>query len=65
MATRAALSIGLVAAPIYKFLISLFRPIVWIVEKIIKESTSGLSNEMCVMSEEELKQLNELTRRPK
>ena len=62
MATRAALSIGLVAAPIYKFLISLFRPIVWIVEKIIKLFDKSSSSHIRQINQEEVEALVDIAK---
>ena len=62
MATRAALSIGLVAAPVYKFLISLFRPIVWIVEKIIKLCDKSSSSHIRQINQEEVEALVDIAK---
>ncbi len=62
MATRAALSIGLFAAPIYKFLIGLFRPIVWIVEKIIKIFDKNSSSHIRQINQEEVEALVDIAK---
>jgi len=62
MATRAALSVGLFAAPIYKFLIGLFRPIVWVVEKIIKIFDKNSSSHIRQINQEEVEALVDIAK---
>ena len=62
MATRWALSIGLVVAPVYKFLINVFRPIVWIVEKIIKIFDKSSSSHIRQVNQEEVEALVDIAK---
>lgn len=62
MATRAALSVGLFAAPIYKFLISFLHPIVWIVEKIIKIFDKSSSSHIRQVNQEEIEALVDIAK---
>lgn len=62
MATRAALSVGLFAAPIYKFLIAFLRPIVWIVEKIIKVFDKNSSSHIRQINQEEVEALVDIAK---
>jgi putative hemolysin len=62
MATRWALSIGLVVAPVYKFLINVFRPIVWIVEKIIKIFDKNSSSHIRQVNQEEVEALVDIAK---
>jgi putative hemolysin len=62
MATRAALSVGLFAAPIYKFLINILRPIVWIVEKIIAIFDKNSSSHIRQINQEEVEALVDIAK---
>lgn len=62
MATRWALSIGLFVAPVYKFLINIFRPIVWIVEKIIKIFDKSSSSHIRQVNQEEVEALVDIAK---
>ena len=62
MATRAALPLWLVAAPVYKFFIRIFYPIVWIVEKIIQFIDSKKTSHIRQVTHEEIEALVDIAK---
>lgn len=62
MATRSALSIGLFVAPVYNFLISVFWPVVRIVEKVIQLFDSNNSSHIRQVTHEEVEALVDIAK---
>ena len=62
MATRSPLTLGLFSAPIYKFLINILTPIVWVIEKIIKIFDSKNTSHIRKVNPEEIEALVDIAK---
>lgn len=62
MATRVALPFGLFIAPIYIVLVRVFRPIIWVIEKIIRLFDTKNSSHIRKVNQEEVEALVDIAR---
>lgn len=62
MATRVALSYGLLISPVYIVLIRFFKPLIWVVERIIKLFDSRSSSHIRQVNQEEIEALVDIAK---